>query len=352
MSKNAYKQQGNVGLFDTEMNMAKLNSKGNPLEKLVKVIDFEMFRETLETALFKKKMTNSGAKPYDYVMMFKILVLQRFYHLSNEQTEYQIIDRLSFRNFLGLSSGDRIPDENTIWLFKEQLTKLNLFEKLFDKFYKMLEDKELIMNEGVMVDGSFVEVPRQRNSRAENAEIKEGRGDGLWTSDDERNKRIHKDTDARWTVKNNQNHYGYKNHVNVDAKSKFIKKGITTDASVHDSKATEKLITPKDKGQPFFADSAYVGAAVKKILRRNGMKDRIIKRNTKNKKISRRQETINKRNSKVRVRVEHVFGFCEQNLRGMYSRAVGFLRNAAFNTLTNLVYNMARYEQVMRLGMN
>ena len=87
-SKQTYKKQGNISLFDSEETMDKLNSLGNPLEKLSRVVDFEMFREDLETGLYKEKFTNVGAQPYDYVLMFKILVLQRMYHLSDEQTEY------------------------------------------------------------------------------------------------------------------------------------------------------------------------------------------------------------------------------------------------------------------------
>ena len=94
------------------------------------------------------------------------------------------------------------------------------------------------------------------------------------------------------------------------------------------------------------------GKGVKKTMRKFQLKDKVIKRNTRGKKISKWQETINRKNSKLRVRVEHVFGFMEECLHGMYSRVVGFARNAAFNTLTNLVYNLCRYEQVMRLGMN
>ncbi len=84
-SKQTYKKQGNISLFDSEDTMDKLNSLGNPLEKLSRVVDFEMFREDLETGLYKEKFTNVGAKPYDYVLMFKILVLQCMYHLSDEQ---------------------------------------------------------------------------------------------------------------------------------------------------------------------------------------------------------------------------------------------------------------------------
>ena len=87
--------------------------------------------------------------------------------MSDEQTEYQIVDRTSFRNFLGLASGDKVPDARTIWTFKEQLTRKNLYDKLFADFDKFLREKNLIMNQGVIIDGSFVEVPRQRNTREE-----------------------------------------------------------------------------------------------------------------------------------------------------------------------------------------
>ena len=350
--KRAYKTLGNRGLFDMEEKKSKLTSLGNPLERLLKAVDFEMFRETLEAGLYKNRMTNAGARPYDPVLMFKVLVLQRMYNLSDEQAEYQIIDRLSFKNFLGLASGDKVPDARTIWAFKEQLVKKNIFGLLFDDFDKFLREKKLILNQGVIIDGSFVEVPRQRNSREENKAIKAGHGDGLWAGEEEKNKRRHKDTDARWGQKGGQNHYGYKNHAKIDSKSKFIKKGVTTDAARHDSIPAKLLIDNGDRGQELYADSAYVGKSVKNVMRKYGMKDRVIKRNTKDKKISKKQETINRRNSKTRARVEHVFGYCEQSLRGMYSRAVGFARNAARNTLTNLVYNVCRYEQVERLGMN
>lgn len=361
MNKKAYKQQGNIGLFDNEETLDKLNAMGNPLDRLSKVIDFEMFRETLETGLQKVKISNVGAKPYDPVLMFKILVLQRMYHLSDGQTEYQIRDRLSFRNFLGLASGDTVPDQNTIWLFRDELTNKGLFDKLFDRFYQFLKENNLIMNEGVIIDGSFVEVPRQRNTREENKQIKEDKGGELWIPDEgdtaeerkhKANKRRHKDTDARWTEKGGEKHFGYKNHVKTDARSKFIKKGVTTKASDHDSKPTKELVDDSDNGQELHADSAYIGKGVKRIMRKHKMKDRIIKRNTRGKKISKWQQTINRKNSKTRVRVEHIFGYCEQSMHGMFSRAVGFVRNAAFNTLTNLVYNLNRYEEVVRLGMN
>jgi IS5 family transposase len=109
--------------------------------------------------------------------MFKIVLLKRFYNLSDEQTEYQINDRLSFKAFLGLRSGDRVPDSRTIWLFQENLIQKNLEEKLFALFHQYLDDLGLFVNEGKIIDASFVEVPRQRNKKEENEKIKAGEGD-------------------------------------------------------------------------------------------------------------------------------------------------------------------------------
>lgn len=262
-----------------------------------------MFRDTLEKGLYKEKFTNVGAKPYDYVLMFKIVVLQRIYHLSDPQTEYQIRDRLSFRDFLGLASGDKVPDEKTIWAFKEELTKKGLFGQLFDEFYAFLEENNLIMHEGTMIDGSFVEAPRQHNTREENKLIKEDRGGELWNPEEgdteeekkrKANKKRQKDTDARWVKKGGEKHYGYKNHAKVDKGSKFIKKGVTTNASDHDSKPVKELVDENDRGEDLLADSAYIGKGVKRVMRKFGMKDKVIKRNTRGKKISKWQETINR----------------------------------------------------------
>ena len=158
-SKQVYKSQGNVSLFDNEETMEILNAMGNPLEKLSKVIDFEIFREILESNLQKERLTNAGARPYDPVLMFKVLIIQRMYNLGDKQTEFQIRDRISFRDFLGLASGDKVPDEKTIWLFRENLIKKHVFEQLFDDFYQLLESKHMIMNVGTIIDGSLLRFP-------------------------------------------------------------------------------------------------------------------------------------------------------------------------------------------------
>ena len=196
MGKQIYKSTGKKSLFDDQFTAEKLSEIGNPLDKISHAIDFEMFRELLESKLLNTtKKNNAGAKPFDVVLMFKILILQRYYGLGDKQVEYQILDRTSFKNFLGLDTGDKIPDEKTVWAFRENLTKSGLIEDLFVRFKSFLETKELILNEGQMIDASFTIAPRQRNTREENAKIKKGEGDDLWN--DQPHKKSHKDIDAR-----------------------------------------------------------------------------------------------------------------------------------------------------------
>ena len=117
------------------------------------------------------KKNNAGAKPYDVVLLFKILILQRYYGLGDSQVEYQILDRTSFKTFLGLETGDKVPDEKTVWSFRERVTKTGLVEELFEQFTSFLEQQELIFNEGQLVDASFTIAPRQRNTREENKKM-------------------------------------------------------------------------------------------------------------------------------------------------------------------------------------
>ncbi|HOJ23933.1 MAG TPA: IS5 family transposase [Bacteroidales bacterium] len=347
--RQVYKKTGNRGLFDEQETQVRLSKIGNPLEMISEVIDFEIFREKLESKLLNRNKKNkAGAKPYDVVMMFKIMILQRYYGLGDTQIEYQILDRLSFKKFLGLESGDKVPDEKTVWLFRENLTKSGLVKEIFEQFRQYLETEGLIMNEGKMIDASFTVAPRQRNTREENKMIKEGRGDELWN--DKPNKKRHKDIDARWTKKNNETFYGYKNHAKVDTKSKFIDNYEVTDASVHDSQPLDDLLSEEDEGQDFYADSAYTGEEQEKVIDKYKMKNKVNEKGYRNKPLTDEQKTSNREKSKTRARVEHVFGFMEQSMNGLIVRSVGIVRATGIIGLINLTYNLFRYEQVVRLN--
>jgi IS5 family transposase len=309
-----------------------------------------MFRPELELAMLNHdKTSNAGAKPYDVVMMFKIILIKRFYNLSDEQAEYQINDRMSFKEFLGLSSGDRVPDARSIWLFQEKLIQKNLEETLFEQFHRYLDHKGLFVNEGKIVDASFVEVPRQRNTKEENEKIKAGEGKELWK--DKPHKKCQKDIDARWTEKGGVRFYGYKDHVKTDAKSKLIDNFKVTSAEVHDSQPLEKLLDETDRGQELHVNSAYAGEPIDKMLKEKRIIPKVIERAYKNKPLTEEQKESNRIKSKTRSRVEHIFGFVTNSMGDFYIQSIGFQRAKGIIGLINLVYNMFRYEQIVRLNL-
>ena len=105
---------GQRGFFDVDERLAALSRAGDPLERLAAVVDFEAFRAELEGALPRSDRAKGGRPPYDAVLMFRLLVLQTLYTLSDDQTEYQVRDRLSFMRFVGHGLGDPVPDAKTL----------------------------------------------------------------------------------------------------------------------------------------------------------------------------------------------------------------------------------------------
>ncbi len=152
-------------LFDEEERMELLSKLGDPLEMLNKVIKWEKFRSALTEACRKEDTGKGGRPPYDVIIMFKVIVLQRLYNLSDDQIEYQITDRISFMRFLGFDLCDKVPDAKTVWKFKNDLAQTETIEKLFNLFDEQLESEGLITHKGSIVDATFVDAPRQRNHR-------------------------------------------------------------------------------------------------------------------------------------------------------------------------------------------
>ena len=341
-------------LFEEELTAEALSQMGNPLETLRSLVDFEMFRPVLEEVLVKKDCKTPAGRPQiDVVLMFKVIFLQRYYGLGDRQIQYQITDRTSFRQFLGIHTVAEVPDEKTVWACRDKLASDGTFDRLFDEFRSFLDGKGLSFNEGKIIDATFVEAPRQRNTAEENKQIKEGRGKDLWNpeegdSDEEksrkRHKKRHKDTDARWTKKRSENHYGYKNHVKADKKTKLIEKYHTTDASVHDSNVIEPLIEEKDKGQDLYLDAGY--ESKDDVVTACGMNPVICEKGHRKHPLTDEQKQNNRIKSKTRCRVEHIFGFIEGAMKGSLVRSIGMTRAKAANALTNLVYNIFRYVQI------
>src|SRR5450830_1482659 len=342
---------GQFGFFDTNNRLEALSAKGDPLEAIDALVAWESFRETIEAVVLTPaaaKKSNAGRKPIDAIVMFRMLILQSLYNLSDDQVEYQVRDRFSFTRFLKLGIEDRIPDGTTLWLFREKLAKAGLIEKLFEQFGRHLEAKGYIARGGQIVDATIVPVPKQRNSREENEAVKAGKTPKEWQKNRAKNRQ--KDKDARWTKKHGKSFYGYKNHVNADAKHKLIRRYEVTDAAVHDSQALDALLSKGNTSADVFADSAYRSAEIEAKLKASGFKSRIHQRASRNHALSKAQENANHQKSKVRARVEHVFGAQQTAPGGRIVRTIGIMRAKAKIGLQNLAYNIRRLVTLERMA--
>lgn len=334
------------GFFDLDDRYKKLNER-DPLISLNKLIDWEDFRDTLNKIHEKDRKSRAGRKPYDVVLMFKALVLQHLYNLSDDEMEYQLRDRYSFCRFLGLSPEGKIPDAKTIWLFREHLVHCDLMKELFIDFNYQLEEQGYKAQKGQIVDASFVDVPKQRNTRDENAEIKDGKIPQRFN--DNPNVGSQKDTDARWAKKNQETHFGYKNHAAVDNKHKLIRTYEVTSAEVHDSQVFIEILA-ENTSSDVWADSAYQSEDNEIALEVMGYRSHIHKKGKRNKPLSERQKKANTKKSTVRVRVEHVFGSITNEQGGLYSRVVGLARTTVKIGMMNVVYNMRRFVTLHRIS--
>jgi len=332
------------GFFDENDRLKELSELGDPLEKLNKYIQWEKFRGILKRTFEKEAKGPGGRPPYDYVMMFKILILQKMYNIADDKTEYLIKDRLSFQRFLGLQLCDTVPDAKTIWHFREELNNAKILDTIFYRFVEQLEQKGIITYSGSIVDATFVDVPKQRNTKDENDEIKEGKTPKEWEKQKNRHKKAQKDVNARWITKNKERHYGYKNHVNVDKKSKIITKYRVTSAEVHDSRELKNLINKK-KDRRLYGDSAYTGEEVQKCIPKKTL-NRIHEKGYRNCPLTKTQKRENTAKSKIRVRVEHVFG-AMHHYGGLYIRSIGIKRAEIQIGLLNLTYNLKRFVYLM-----
>ena len=216
--------------------------------------------------------------------MFKILVLQALYNLSDDQAEFQIQDLLSFMRFLGLGLGDKVPDAKTIWLFRKHLTQAGAVDKLFARFDKHLNKAGYLALGGQIVDATIVAAPKQRNSDGEKADIKVGRVPEEWK--DKPAKLRQKDRDARWTVKFSKakadedgktTHrdiavpaFGYKNHASIDRRHGFVRGWNVTSASAYDGAQLRNVLDKNNTGSVVWADTAYRSKKNETWLEKNG----------------------------------------------------------------------------------
>lgn len=346
---------GQPGLFDLDERYAALSKRGDPLERLAAVVDFEMFRADLEAALDRSDRSRGGRPPMDAVMMFQVLVLQALYGLADEQTEFQIRDRLSFMRFLRLDLHGRVPDARTIWLFRELLTRAKAIDALFARFDAHLRASGYLAMGGQMIDASIVEAPRQRNTDAEKEELKAGRIPEDWTARPAKLRQ--KDRDGRWTLKRGRRKrrpdgtlameiavpvYGYKSHIGTDRRHRLIRTWSVTDASRYDGRELPGLLDKANTGASVWADTAYRSAKNERRIAAAGLVSRVHFRKPRGKPMPEPRARANAARSRERAGVEHVFAD-QKHRMGLFIRTIGLVRARTKIGLANLAYNLRRY---------
>ena len=323
-----------ISFFEVEDSYIRLDKAGDPLLNLNSMIRWDTLRPLLSPVSLAPG-SQGGRPALDSLMMVKCLLLQSLYNISDESCEYQINDRLSFKRFIGLSVSDKAPDEKTIWLFRERLKHGGLHEKIFDWFSDEINSAGYVAQEGQIIDASFV--PTHKPTGKHKKQLKEGIP--LTSSQS-----AQIDADATFTKKNNTTHHGYKNHIQVDAKHKIIRKQKTTTASVHDSQEFESLIDEGgNSGVDVFADSAYRSAESEKMISEKKLVSQVHERAYRNKPLTNEQKASNKIKSRVRVRVEHVFGHMATSMGSLAVHTIGLARAEVKISFKNLAYNMHRF---------
>jgi transposase, IS5 family len=351
--------RGQPGFFDVDARLKALSAKGDALERLSAIVDFELFRPDLIRAVPRSDGSKGSRPPFDLVFMFKVLILQASHSLSDERTEFLIKDRLSFMRFLGLGLADPVPDANTIWLFREALTRAEIkgrpaLQVLFSAYEEALREAGYLAMGGQIIDAAVVAAPKQRNTEGEKAEIKAGRIPEAWRSQPAKLRQ--KDRDARWTVKFSKAKpaedgtkrvdiavpaFGTKNHVGIDRRHGLIRTWLVTDASRHDGAQLPRLVSKANTGSDVWADTAYRSKQNEQHLADNGFQSRIHRKKPKGRPMPINVARANGRRSKVRATVEHVFAR-QKGPMGLVVRTIGIARAAVKIGLANLAYNMQR----------
>ena len=231
--------------------------------------------------------------------MFKTIILCALYNLSDDQVEHQIRDRLSFMRFLGLGLEGRVPDAKTVWLYREQLTQAGVIEALFETFDGYLKDQGYLAMGGQIIDASIVAVPKQRNSREENARIKAGETPAGWEDKPRQSgaKRMSRRGGPRSTAR----------AITVTRTmstwtvgTSWVRRYHVSDAAEHDSQVLDDILDGDNTALGVWADSAYRSAEIEAALKEKGLRSRIHRKGRRNKPLSEREKQGNKTRSSVR----------------------------------------------------
>jgi IS5 family transposase len=332
-------------LFAAEERETKLNKLGDILQVLEKHVDFASLAASIDKAAPRPSREKGGREPFPTEMMVKILLLQQLYNLSDEQLEFQLLDRLSFQRFAGLRNSSQIPDRTTYWTFRERLIKAKASESIFAAVNQQLDKHGYLARGGQIVDASLVPAPKQHIPKAEKEMVKEQAMPINWSPA----KRRQKDIEASWTKKHGKSYFGYKLSANTDKKYKLIRKIKISTADEHDTLHLDDVLDSGNTSRALYADKGYIDKKREAGLKAKGWQVNIQRKAHKNKKLSACQKRRNTRIAKTRARVEHVFASLEQ-LGGKGLRSIGLARAKLQLNFKAATYNLRRLCSLITLG--
>jgi len=293
------------------------------LMKIDKLVNWHPIEKILETLY----PSGTGRPSFPVLTMFKIMLLQQWYNLSDPEMEFALADRIVFQRFLGVSVTDPVPDETTICRFRNRMKEKNLSEKLLELINDQLEAKGYMVKGVTLIDASLVKSktrPPRKNAHSENNKTQ--------------------DKDASWTVRNGNPHFGYKMHIAVDNNG-LIRKNRITPAHVHDSCVFDEIL-PSDT-TAVFADKGYANRSRKKVLRNLGIYVGILDKAYRNTPLSSKQVKQNKRKSRIRKAVERVFAHLKKWYGYIGVRYVGIRTNQNHLHLLGIAYNLKRVARMV-----
>jgi IS5 family transposase len=331
-------------LFAADAHHRKINTLGDPLAEIELCIDFAALATEVDRVAPRPVSPQGGRPPFPTETMVRILVLKRLYNLSDEQMEYQLLDRMSYQRFCGLSQASNIPDRTTVWTFENRVGETGA-KALFDGMHAQLLAKGFIARGGQIIDATLVPAPKQHLSKEEKKLV----GQGAMPADWQPAKRRQKDTDATWTKKHGKSYFGFKLSVNVDKKYKVIRKIETGTASIHDSQHFDAVLDATNTRRDVYADRGYPSAAREEQLKAAGLRNHIQRKGKRNKPLSACQQRRNQRIAKTRARVEHVFAGIEQ-MGGKLLRTIGQARANFAMTMMATCYNLKQLVYFNKAG--
>ncbi len=336
----------------TGMYVSRRKLKGEFFTQINKLVDWKEI-EALIVQHYNKGLSVAGRPSYPGLLLFKMCLLQTWYGLSDYEVEEKVNDSLSFMQFVGLQLEDEVPDHSVISRFRSELTKKEVFEKIFKQINVQLESKGLIVKTGAIVDATVTDSPRRPKGKTTYAVADDRKEEQRSQTDikgEVSEKQIIKitqpgvDTEAAWLKKAAKLHYGYKKHICTDEAEGMITAVVTTAANESDMHHLIDVVSKANlkKGASVKADKGYASAVNRQSLKDQGLKDNIMHKATKNKALTAWQIKFNHIISKTRFKAERTIGSMKRWFRAATARYIGLGKTHTQHLMEAIAYNLYR----------